>query len=680
MPDAPATAPRSRAATLVAAAVFLALPALGHPAGQPPPAQAGPPETRAEVVALGKDGRCVDTLNPQDVSVTIDGAPRQILYNRRVSRGPGAAADAARRLRAAGPGRQFAAEPVRRVLVIVDQASIVRGAEHTVVQAGRAFLDRLGIGDRAGVIRVPLEGDRHVELTTERPAHRQALGQVRGLLAPSLQARADPQAASGARAAAPDPGRLSESQPSSQGAAPPRMAAGPLQAGAAGASASLAAVADILQSLQSMPGRKVVVLFSRGFGSAPAQAVAEASAAAIVAGATVYGVQLPAPESDWETRRVDAVTLEALAASTGGTVAVLGKKPEQVFDRVMDALTSVQVIGIAPAPGDLDGTRRAIRVESRRSDLTLRAPAWLLPSPERGDQQPEAQTEPPPAAGERGTADRRSDQPQATDRVERDRNPELEHALDRVVEYVQAYEAEYSALVAEEDYEQSAGRQSVRLRSDFLLVNQESAEGWVCFRDVFEADGRPVRDRADRLQELFLAASPDAYAQLVRIKEESARYNIGSVDRNINLPLFALQFLRAEHRTRSRFKITGRPESGGLRTWWIEFTETARPTIITDRQDGDVPASGWFLVEQGTGAVVETVLRIDNRATSTEIVARFRLNPDLGMWVPSEMRETYRTTRLPPSRPESVILHGKATYSNFRRFQVLTDAVITIRK
>jgi hypothetical protein len=50
------------------------------------------------------------------------------------------------------------------------------------------------------------------------------------------------------------------------------------------------------------------------------------------------------------------------------------------------------------------------------------------------------------------------------------------------------------------------------------------------------------------------------------------------------------------------------------------------------------------------------------------------------MWVPSEMRETYRTTRLPPTRPESVILHGKATYSNFRRFQVLTDAVITIKK
>ncbi|MBS1117334.1 MAG: hypothetical protein H6Q87_1718, partial [candidate division NC10 bacterium] len=129
-----------------------------------------------------------------------------------------------------------------------------------------------------------------------------------------------------------------------------------------------------------------------------------------------------------------------------------------------------------------------------------------------------------------------------------------------------------------------------------------------------------------------------------------------------------------------RFKIAGRPESGGVRTWRIEFTEQARPTIITDRQDRDVPASGSFLVEQNTGAITETVLRIANRDYSTEIVARFSLNPALGMWVPSEMREVYRTTRLPASRPESAILKGTARYSNFRRFQVLTDAVIAIKK
>jgi VWFA-related protein len=672
------TTPRSRAATLVTAGVLLALPTPGHAAGQPPPAPAGPAETRVEVVAVGRDGRCVETLDPQDISVTIDGSPRQVLYVRRVSRGPGAAADAARRLRAAGPGWQFAAEPVRRVLVIVDQASIVRGTEATVVQAGRAFLDRLGIGDRAAVVRVPLDSDLQIELATDRPAAREALGLVRGLLAPLTQARGDPLAASAERPAMSDPGRLSESQPASQGAAPARMATGPLPAGAA--SASLAAVAKILQSLESTPGRKVVALFSRGFGAAPAQGVAETSAAAIAAGATVYGIQLPMPQNDWETRRGDTVTLEALAVSTGGSFAVLGRTPERIFDGVIEAMSAVQVIGLAPRPGDLDGTRRAIRVESRRAGLTVQTPAWLLPSPDRGDQQPAVETGPPAAAAERSTGDRRVDPPEAAAPAGPDRNPELALALDRVFEYVQAYEAEYSALVAEEHYEQFAGRQYVRLRSDFLLVNQESTEGWVCFRDVFEVDGKPVRDREDRLQRLFLEPSPDVWARLVRIKGESARYNIGSVDRNINLPLFALQFLRAEHRTRFRFKLAGRPESGGVRTWRIEFTETARPTIIRDPEDRDVPASGWFLVEQGTGAVVETVLRVANRATSTEIVATFRRSPDLGMWVPSEMRETHRTTRLPASSRESVLLQGRAKYENFRRFQVHTDVVLAIKK
>ena len=356
------TAARQRAATQVAVGMLLTLSATRHAAGQTPPAPSGPAETRIEIVALGKDGRSIETLTPQDVSITVDGAPRQILSIQRVSRGPGAAADAARRQRAAGPGRQFAAEPLRRVLVVVDQASIVSGTEQPVVEAGRAFLDRLGIGDRAGVVRVPLVGDGHFELTTERPAARQTLGQVRGLLPSSIPARGDSQGAVAERAAVSDPGRLSESQPSAQGAAPPRMAAAPLQAGAAGTNAGLAAVAGILEALQSMPGRKVVVLFSRGFGSAPAEAVADLAAAAIVAGATVYGVQLPAPQSDWETRRSDAMTLQALAASTCGTSAALGTKPEQLFDRVMEALSSVHVIDLAPAPGDFDGTRRALRV------------------------------------------------------------------------------------------------------------------------------------------------------------------------------------------------------------------------------------------------------------------------------------------------------------------------------
>ena len=80
------------------------------------------------------------------------------------------------------------------------------------------------------------------------------------------------------------------------------------------------------------------------------------------------------------------------------------------------------------------------------------------------------------------------------------KDADLPIALARLFDYDQAYESQYSALVAEEEFQQVAGQKSIRLRSDFLLVKQESAEGWVSFRDVFEVNGTPVRDREDRLK------------------------------------------------------------------------------------------------------------------------------------------------------------------------------------
>ena len=76
------------------------------------------------------------------------------------------------------------------------------------------------------------------------------------------------------------------------------------------------------------------------------------------------------------------------------------------------------------------------------------------------------------------------------------------------------------------------------------------------FRDVFEVDGhagaRPRR-AAD-------AAVPRRFAvggeQLGRILDESARFNIGDIERNINTPMFALQFLEPANQPRFKFKRT----------------------------------------------------------------------------------------------------------------------------
>ena len=195
------------------------------------------------------------------------------------------------------------------------------------------------------------------------------------------------------------------------------------------------------------------------------------------------------------------------------------------------------------------------------------------------------------------------------------------------------------------------------------------------FRDVYEVDGVAVRDRDDRLKRLFLEPGVDVQAQLLAIRKESARYNIGAVERNINVPLFPLQFLTAENRPRFRFRLAGKRHAAGVDTWRVQFDEQSKPTIIGDLQGHDVAAKGWFLVDEITGAIVQTGLEVDENASHGEIIVSYRHDPALGLWVPSEMTETYRT--LPRLQPLS---SGKATYSKYRRFQVKTEEKIVIPK
>jgi hypothetical protein len=263
------------------------------------------------------------------------------------------------------------------------------------------------------------------------------------------------------------------------------------------------------------------------------------------------------------------------------------------------------------------------------------------------------------------------------------REAELQLAMGRLIDYVGAYERQYSGLVAEEEYRQSGYQKNVRLRSDFLLVRLESPPGWASFRDVYEVNGVAVRDRDDRLRRLFLEPGALAEGQLAAIQEESARYNIGAAERNINVPLFTLRFLAPENLGRSRFKVSGRRQSGGVDVWRIEFEELARPTIITDLRNRDVPAKGWFLVDQLTGAMVESGLHVEENGSTGEIVVSFRHDPDLGMWVPAQMWETYKSmvqrTLAGLPRMENVT-EGTAAYTKFRRFQVKTEETITIPK
>jgi len=591
-------------AILLAAALAIASqpPGVAAVARQPPPpiapaasAKAAAPiasETRIEVVAVDKDGKPVEGLRPADLTVTIDGAARPIVSIRRVSRGPGALSDAARRQTGGGQGQSYAAEPIRNVVIVIDQETIVRGEERTAIQAAVAFFDRLSLGDRVAVVRLPAFGELRINLATERQAARSALTQVRGQTARTSAASPSPFLTPPRRPAAADEDTKDKDAPPQQTAiAPIALGAGPPKESELNTATMLTA---LLRATQPHAGRKVVAVFSPGFLATSARQLADAAEAAIAARATVYTFGLPIVQDDPQAQP-DPATLRTLANRTGGAFVPLGKSPEKAIDRVMDALSAVYVLSMPANAGDLDGQRRTVRVQNDRS---------------------------------------------------------------RTV--------------------------TARLRSDVLLLKQEDSGEWVSFRDVFEVDGRPVRDRDDRLRKLFLEPGPDATAQLLRIKEESARHNIGPLRRNINVPLYLFKFLSPAARPRLRFMIGARQESGGLRTWRVDFTEVVRPTIIHGINEEDLPASGHFLLEQSTGAIVETMLHLQTGAFVADIRVRFRIDPGLGLWVPAEMKEAYSA----PGGPEGdsglnakdPALEGTARYSNFRRFQVKTDVNITIPK
>src|SRR5579862_3224053 len=83
--------------------------------------------------------------------------------------------------------------------------------------------------------------------------------------------------------------------------------------------------------------------------------------------------------------------------------------------------------------------------------------------------------------------------------------PDLAGLLSKSGAYVLDFERQLSGIVAEEVYRQRTLPDLVEaeLKSDLLMVKPVDGDRYVAFRDVFAVNGRPVRDREDRLFKLF---------------------------------------------------------------------------------------------------------------------------------------------------------------------------------
>jgi formylglycine-generating enzyme len=268
--------------------------------------------------------------------------------------------------------------------------------------------------------------------------------------------------------------------------------------------------------------------------------------------------------------------------------------------------------------------------------------------------------------------------------------PELDSILARAGQYVGQFIERFSNVVAEERYVQdtlgnlqsfaiggrggtprlSTGAGHRELRSDFLLVKVGPVE-WLPFRDVFEVDGKPIRDREQRLAKLFLpppgtaAPTEAAMAQAQQITTESTRYNLGAMERTINTPILALMLLQLDMQRRVHFSLSKRDASAGENVWVVEYKEEARPTMVRGRGNTDIPASGRFWIDIVTGRIVKAELALTTPGIRAHVTTSFRLDDRFQIDVPVEMREHYDLDRGQ--------VNGTASYGRFRRFDVTAD-------
>jgi hypothetical protein len=272
----------------------------------------------------------------------------------------------------------------------------------------------------------------------------------------------------------------------------------------------------------------------------------------------------------------------------------------------------------------------------------------------------------------------------------------LDQVLVRAAAYVSDLHTKVSGIVAEETYLQqardtrrhttgaNAGQQRA-LKSDLLLVRPPDVDRYIEFRDVFEVNGTAVRDRQERLTKLFLTPTQASVDQIKSIVDESARHNLGNVMRNVNTPMLPLHFLLPAVQKRFRFnrQKAGTPQLGAAtdypgrdaqmfavprEAWVVSFRETTKPTLIRTEGGEDFPATGRYWIEAETGTVLLSELVMQDNSVSAIIDVSYQQDAQLGIRVPKEMRERYRT---PEERVE-----GVAAYGRFRQFQVRTDQTI----
>jgi hypothetical protein len=466
------------------------------------------------------------------------------------------------------------------------------------------------------------------------------------------------------------------------------------------ADAAIAQLGPLVDALGNVEGPKHLVLITGGpvTTTENIRDVAALGRRAGLARVTIHALQVPDPSYRARTDQMRAMpddidqTASAayqLAGTTGG-LALTPASGEVGFGRLEQELSAGYVLVFETQPVDRDGKEHEISVKVRdvgwgglvraRKHFRVDPNAAAAPVPGLAPAAAAAPVPPPEPVG-----------------------VDPGDMADRLADYAELFEREIAAVVAEERYVQiihpwrgnPSGPQGEpaltwrdpsekakqggpiiarrQLRSDVVMV-QLPGGAWLSYRDVAEVDGEPVGGRTDRVRDLLLSKGADRADQFRRINLESARYNLGDLRRELNLPTVTLSLLRRQNQARFQFK-RGKDETiGGRVCRVLGYQEGVVPTLIGTPKGGDIFVYGRVWIDQADGRVRRTELRFERRSQGRSYI---RVDYDalegLPILVPTLMWEWHEgADQLGRIGGDVTAIQGLATYSRIRRFRVTT--------
>jgi VWFA-related protein len=408
----PAGARACRRRSRIAAGLLLAVTAGVHATSQQQPVfRSRVDVVTVDVSVLGRDGRPILGLSPDDFVVEVDGQARKLVSAQYVPYHTSAVENAPAATDTAAASNEHVATG-RVILVAVDQGNIRRVEGRAALKAASSFIDALDPADR--VAAVAIDDVAPIHFSNDRPHVKRVLGMLTGR-ATSMAFEFNLGISEALAVSTGNRTHLNEvvlrecGQPlwriedmeriaAAEGVRDPcpvrveqeaRMIA---QSARNQGEQSVDAIRRLVRRLEDIEGPKTLVLLSEGLIAEPQLVdLTDISALAQKARVTIYVLQLDVPAVDVSDSAVSPTLgadvrargdgLARLAGAGGGALFQLVGRDALPFSRILQELSGYYLLAFEPTAADRDGRAHRINVSVRRPAATVRSrPAFQAPA------------------------------------------------------------------------------------------------------------------------------------------------------------------------------------------------------------------------------------------------------------------------------------------------------------